>query len=186
MLRNRHGQDARATDHCGSCTACIDACPTGAITPYKVDATRCVSYLTLEHRGVIGASLHMGVGNHLIGCDICQDVCPFNRRHEDDSMSDGRVNPAYADDSGVRARLPILDILGWTEEDRSRVFGPSAGKRASVAMLRRNAMVIAGNALAARADERLLERVRTIAGAQSEDPVVRATAQQVLARVESA
>ncbi len=176
----------RGTDHCGSCTACIDACPTGAITPYKVDATRCVSYLTLERRGVIDASLHAGVGNRLIGCDVCQDVCPFNRRHEGDAMFDGRVNAAYSDDSGVRSRLPILDILGWTEQDRSRVFGPSAGKRASVAMLRRNALVIASNALATSPNAELLERVRVIAATVSEVPVVRETAQQVLARIESA
>ena len=176
----------QGTDHCGSCTACIVACPTGAITPYKVDATRCVSYLTLEHRGVMDASLHMGVGNRLIGCDVCQDVCPFNRRHEDDAMSDGRVNAAYVDDSGVRARLPILDVIGWTEQDRSRVFGSSAGKRASVAMLRRNALVIAGNTLSARKDAELLERVRAIAARESEEPVVQETARQVLARVESA
>lgn len=175
----------QGTDHCGSCTACIDACPTRAITPYRVDAARCVSYLTLEHRGVIDASLHAGVGDRLIGCDACQDVCPFNRRHEDDAMSDGRVNAAYADDSGVRARLPILDVIGWTEQDRSRVFGPSAGKRASVAMLRRNALVIAGNALSNHADAELLGQVRVIAVSEDEEAVVRETAQQVLARISS-
>ncbi len=172
----------QGTDHCGSCTACIDACPTGAITPYRVDATRCVSYLTLEHRGTIDVSLHAGVGDRLIGCDVCQDVCPFNRRHEDDAILDGRVNAAYADESGVRARLPILDVIGWTEQDRSRVFGPSAGKRASVAMLRRNGLVIAGNAFSARPDARLLERVRAIAVDEDEEPIVRDAARQVLAR----
>lgn len=170
-------------DHCGSCTACIDACPTQAITPYMVDATRCVSYLTLEHRGLIDNALHAGVGDRLIGCDVCQDVCPFNRRQTQEAPLDERVNAAYADDSGLRARLPILEIIGWTDADRSRVFGPSAAKRASVAMLRRNALVIAGNSLATRSDARLLERVRAIATGDHEEPIVRDTARQVLSRL---
>ena len=61
-------------DHCGTCSRCIDACPTGAITPYSVDARRCISYLTIEHGGLIDESLHAGIGQRLIGCDVCQDV----------------------------------------------------------------------------------------------------------------
>src|SRR5262249_20142541 len=68
----------RVTDHCGTCTRCIDACPTAAITPYSVDATRCISYLTIEHRGEIDPALHEGIGDWLFGCDVCQEVCPHN------------------------------------------------------------------------------------------------------------
>jgi epoxyqueuosine reductase len=174
---------SRGEHHCGSCTLCIEACPTGAITPYRVDATRCVSYLTLEHRGAIDPALHAGVGDRLIGCDVCQDVCPYNRGHEDSHGAEGRVNAAYRDDEGLRARLPILDVLGWNEADRLQSLGGSAAKRASLLMLRRNALVIAGNALLSRDQPELRERIGRIAADSEEDAMLRQTASQVLARV---
>ena len=91
--------DTPQTDHCGTCTRCIDACPTEAITePYKLDARKCISYLTIEHRGPIEPMLAERMGNHLYGCDICQDVCPWNRkspRTEDPAFQprDGCFNP---------------------------------------------------------------------------------------------
>ncbi|RPJ49070.1 MAG: tRNA epoxyqueuosine(34) reductase QueG [Candidatus Latescibacterota bacterium] len=70
----------RAADRCGSCTACIDACPTGAIpAPYTVDGSRCISYLTIEHRGAVDSDLAARSGDWIFGCDICQEVCPWNR-----------------------------------------------------------------------------------------------------------
>lgn len=171
-------------DRCGTCTRCIDACPTGAIAPggWSVDATRCVSYLTLEHRGAVDASLHAGMGDRLVGCDVCQDVCPYNAAAGGGAAGTG-VNPAYADPEGVRARLPLLEVLGWTPEDRSRVLSGTAAKRASLEMLRRSAVIGLGNALAERWDEGVAARLREAA---LEAGVVGETARRVLSRLSEA
>jgi epoxyqueuosine reductase len=71
--------DKPKADHCGQCTACLDACPTDALTPYEMDANRCISYLTIEHREEIAPELQDQMGHHLVGCDICQEVCPWNK-----------------------------------------------------------------------------------------------------------
>lgn len=130
-------------DHCGSCTRCIDACPTQAITPYSVDARRCISYLTIEHRSPIeDGALRAGVGEWLFGCDVCQEVCPHNSARDN------------ADDLGARheaysPRFESLDARGvaaWTEVDRRRTLAGSAMKRANLEMLRRNAQIVIENA----------------------------------------
>ena len=181
-------------DHCGTCTRCIDACPTQAITPYSVDARRCVSYLTIEHQGLIEPSLHAGIGDRLIGCDVCQEVCPFNGRadptleeqegHGHDGHATG-VNEAYSASRGVGTTLPLLEVLGWTDADRTRVLSLSAAKRATLVMLKRNAIIAAGNASCkdegARDADALLARIAAIAGDATEPELVRATARQVVA-----
>ena len=131
--------DAPATDHCGTCTRCIDACPTGAITaPYQLDARRCISYLTIEHREDIEPELAGKVGNWLYGCDVCQDVCPYNR------------NPPAATDPAFQPRcatgtLDVDEVMTWTEEDYRAKLRGSAMKRVKLPVLRRNARIVAEN-----------------------------------------
>ncbi|MFK7758833.1 MAG: tRNA epoxyqueuosine(34) reductase QueG [Phycisphaerales bacterium] len=125
-------------DHCGTCTRCIDACPTQAITPYSVDARKCISYLTIEHRSEIDPELAAKVGDWIYGCDICQEVCPHNSLREDAAQ----INHSYASD---RDRFDLLEVLGWSEDDRREAFKGSAMKRAKLDMMKRNARIVARN-----------------------------------------
>ncbi|TVQ60031.1 MAG: tRNA epoxyqueuosine(34) reductase QueG [Phycisphaerales bacterium] len=156
-------------DHCGACTRCIDACPTGAITPYSVDARKCISYLTIEHRDPIDETFHAPIGDRLFGCDICQDVCPHNSPRPGE-RADGEANPAYA--SG-RASLPLLDVLGWTDDDRRANFRGTPMMRARLDTIRRNAAICAGNALREHDDATLRARLNVIAADLNEEPMVR-------------
>src|SRR6202011_4856715 len=100
LAENKITADLPAPDRCGSCTRCISACPTQAIiAPYQLDARLCISYLTIEKRGEIPEDLRAGMGRHIFGCDICQDVCPWNRKAPataapEFSAREGLVNPA--------------------------------------------------------------------------------------------
>ena len=131
--------DAPATDHCGSCTRCIDACPTGAIVaPYQLDARRCISYLTIEHRGEIPPDLHAPIGDWLYGCDICQDVCPHNGR------APSATDPALLPRSRY-GTLNVDDVLSWTEDEHRPAVKGSAMKRVKLPQLQRNARLVASN-----------------------------------------
>lgn len=182
------GPSIADTDRCGTCTRCIDACPTAAITEYSVDARRCVSYLTLEHRGVIDDSLHAGIGDRLLGCDVCQDVCPYNQRNDSRHGTHARVHPAYLDPEGQHGTLDLIEILRAKDDAaaRQRLLEGSAGKRASMAMLKRNAIVVAGNRIAASGGAgggdgaELVQEIRRIAADESEHAMVRETAKQVM------
>lgn len=175
-------------DHCGTCTRCIDACPTGCITPHHVDATRCISYLTLEHRSLIDPALHAAMGDWVGGCDVCQEVCPHNQgvrfeggvhvRREETAPVHPRYQPRE-----LAGGLPLLAILGWSEEDRRRELAGSALKRMKLDMLKRNALIAAGNALLAKDDATLRQRITAIAGDAAEPDLVRDTARQVLDRL---
>lgn len=166
-------------DHCGTCTRCIEACPTDAITPYSVDASRCISYLTIERRGPIDPDLRRGMGAWIFGCDICQEVCPHNSPRSGDV---GEANPAFASD---RASFDLLEVLGWDEDARRAAFAKSAMKRAKLGMMRRNAVIAAGNEIRRlRPDDavgaRLLDRLREVAGDESEDDALRELAARTL------
>ncbi len=132
--------DMPAPDRCGTCTRCIAACPTDAILePYRLDSNRCISYLTIEKRGCIpDEDLRRGMGRHVFGCDICQDVCPWNRKAPSSPTVEfhprpGLVNPALA------------WIAEMSEEEFRETFRRSPIRRAKRAGLRRNAVVAMGN-----------------------------------------
>jgi epoxyqueuosine reductase len=127
-------------DRCGSCRRCLDACPTQAlIQPYRMDATKCISYLTIEHRGEIAQELQVGMGRQVFGCDICQDVCPWNRKA-----------PLSLADVDLTARHELINpdlewLAGLEEVDFERLFNGSPVRRAGFLGLRRNIAIAMGN-----------------------------------------
>jgi epoxyqueuosine reductase len=161
-------------DHCGTCTRCIEACPTNAITPYSVDGSRCISYLTIEHRERIEPGLHEGIGAWLYGCDICQEVCPHNSLREEPGAG---VYEAY---TARRDRFDLLEILGWDEDARRDAFISSAMKRATLAMMKRNAVIVLGNQMRREPDAAVLDRLRAVAADENEPELVRGAARDVL------
>ena len=142
--------DTPVPDRCGTCTRCLEACPTGAIIePYVLDSRKCISYTTIELRGDIPQADRPGIGHHLFGCDICQDVCPWNRK------SRYSANPAFQPKEGL-FWPEIEKLLDINEDEWRQLIRGTAMKRAKVKGLLRNLMVVAGNSGA----PRLLPRLR--------------------------
>ncbi len=140
--------DPPATDRCGTCRRCLDACPTGAITaPYQLDARKCISYLTIEHRDEVDASLSSQIGDWLYGCDICQDVCPWN------SKAIPSIEPSFKPrfESGS---LDVDEVLGWQPETYASHLKRSAMKRVKLPVLKRNASLVKQNLRAAPKSDR--------------------------------
>jgi epoxyqueuosine reductase len=131
--------DTPAIDRCGSCTRCLDACPTQAFTaPYQLDARKCISYLTIEHREEIAAEYHKPIGEWLYGCDICQEVCPWNHKAPD--TADPALQPRF-----TTGTLNLARILGWTSDDYRATLKNSAMKRVKLPILQRNARIVKSN-----------------------------------------
>ena len=132
--------DAPASAHCGTCEACIPACPTQAILgPYKLDARRCISYLTIEHKGAIPEDLRRGLGNRIYGCDDCQLVCPWNKfaraaAHPDFKVRHGLDSPR------------LTDLFAWTESEFDERMRGAAIYRIGYERWSRNIAVALGNA----------------------------------------
>jgi epoxyqueuosine reductase len=123
------------TDRCGSCVRCIEACPTDAILPNRtVDSNRCISHATIEQRGRLDDSMKERLGNNIFGCDICQEVCPWNRQPP-------APHPAFATRSEYRA-TPVSDLLRLDQSGFSTLFRKSAVKRAKRAGMIRNALLV--------------------------------------------
>ena len=148
--------DVPSLDRCGSCRRCIDACPTNAFpAPYRIDATRCIAYLTIELRGSIPEDLRSGIGRQVFGCDICQDVCPWNRDLAVTDWPEFRARPRLVN--------PDLEWLAkLSVEEFREVFRGSPVKRAKRDGLRRNVAIAMANS----GDERFLPMLREL----SEDP----------------
>ena len=139
--------DAPSLDQCGSCTLCLEACPTGAFAaPYELDATKCISYLTIEYRGTIPDGQRQAIGNHIFGCDVCQEVCPWNGtpvRTADQSWSSRQeLNLAS-----------LIDLWQRSDAELAAFIGDTPMTRAGVRGLRRNLAVALGNS----GDKRALE-----------------------------
>jgi epoxyqueuosine reductase len=166
-------------DRCGTCTRCLEACPTQAITaPRELDARRCISYLTIELRDEIPAELREGIGERIYGCDVCQDVCPWSIRFSS-ALPD--ESPFQARDAlaGTDARTLARELLAMTQEEFSRAFSKSPMKRAKLRGLKRNAAVVLGN-LASPDDTDMLARAL-----DDEEPLVREHVAWALGRLGS-
>jgi epoxyqueuosine reductase len=156
--------DLPAPDRCGICTRCIDACPTDAlIAPYQLDSNKCISYLTIEKRGAIPEEMRGGMGRHVFGCDICQDVCPWNRKAPATSATEfqareGLVNPA------------LEWLAEMSAEEFREKFRGSPIRRTKRTGLRRNAAIAMGNS----GDRRFLPTLQKLAA--DADPLVAETA----------
>mgnify|MGYP002044394044 CR=1 FL=1 len=128
------------TEHCGSCRACLDVCPTNAFTaPWVLDARKCISYLTIEHDGVIPEALRPAMGNRIYGCDDCQLVCPWNK------FAQRTAEPDFAPRHGLDD-IDLLDCFGWDESTFLARTEGSAIRRIGYERWRRNVAIALGNA----------------------------------------
>ncbi len=134
--------DQEEEPHCGTCQACIDVCPTQAITaPYQLDARRCISYLTIENPDAIPIEFRRAMGNRVYGCDDCQLICPWNKFAQRSTL------PDFAERHGL-GRASLLQLWSWTEDEFEKRHEGSAIRRIGYSRWRRNLAVAMGNALA--------------------------------------
>ncbi|MFB0874165.1 MULTISPECIES: tRNA epoxyqueuosine(34) reductase QueG [unclassified Sphingobium] len=166
--------DAAESDHCGSCTACQTACPTDAFpAPYRVDARRCISYLTIEHKGPIPHELRAGIGNRIYGCDDCLAVCPWNK------FADmGAANRAFLGRAELAAPA-LADLLDLDDTAFREIFSGSPIKRIGRNRMVRNAAIAAGNSR----DAKLVARLQPLT--QDADPVVAEAASWAIAQLKA-
>jgi epoxyqueuosine reductase len=162
-----------ATQHCGTCTACLDACPTQAfVGPGMLDARRCISYLTIELRGLVPEDLRPGLGDWIFGCDVCQEVCPWNRK------APLGQEPAFQSRPELE-KVDLLELLLLSEEEFRRRFRHTALWRTKRRGLVRNVALVLGNT----GDERALPGLRKVM--HDPDPVIREAAAWAVEQIES-
>jgi epoxyqueuosine reductase len=164
---------AHETSHCGTCRACLDACPTDAFPgPGQLDARRCISYLTIELKGSVPAPLREGLGDWVFGCDICQEVCPWNRKAPPTAEQAFQPRPDLEP-------VDCLELLGLSEEDFRRRFRGAALMRAKRRGLLRNAALVLGN----QGDPAALPALRRALA--DPEPLIREAAEWAIGRIES-
>jgi epoxyqueuosine reductase len=162
--------DAPERDHCGSCRRCLDVCPTDAFpAPYQLDARRCISYLTIEHRGPVDESLRASLDGWAFGCDVCQEVCPWNRK------APPSREPAFAGPGPVTDLAGVLGLDAEAFRDRFR--GTAIWRAGRSGLLRNAALVLAGRAASAG------EKAALASAAGDSDPVIRDAAEWALRRL---
>jgi epoxyqueuosine reductase len=163
-------------NHCGTCTRCLDACPTQAfVGPYELDSRRCISYWTIEHRGGLPPEARAGLDGWVFGCDVCQEVCPWNRKAPPGRLSELDPRPEWTNP----------DLLEWLNRDDAEwrsLLSHTALARAKRAGLVRNAALVLGSRRAHQAVPALTARLDDAA----EDPVVRESAAWALAQIDTA
>jgi epoxyqueuosine reductase len=162
-----------ATSHCGTCTRCLDACPTDAFAgPYQLDARRCISFWTIEHRGAINETMAGALGDWVFGCDVCQDVCPWNRK----------APPGRTPELEPRPEWTNPDLIAWLTSDPARfrqsLKGTALERARRAGLLRNAALVLGGRGEAAAAAVPAL-----VARLGDDDPVVRGAAAWALGQI---
>ena len=163
--------EPHATDHCGTCTACLDACPTQAfVAPYVLDSRRCISYLTIELRTAVPPELRGGLENWVFGCDVCQDVCPWNRRAPESTVTELRP-------SGGSNPLDLIALLGQTDAEFRACFRHTPLWRAKRRGMLRNAALVLGNQRCREAMPALLR------GLDDDEPLVRGACAWAVGRI---
>jgi epoxyqueuosine reductase len=174
-------------DRCGSCRKCIDACPTTALVePYVMDARRCISYLTIELRTTVPEDLREAMGRHIFGCDICQDVCPWNRNAPVTETTEFEPRTFARRSAKESLFMPSLGWLGSLSEEEFRtIFHDSPIKRTKWRGLIRNVCNALGNAKFVKgsaAEERIVQLLSRLAA--SEEPVIAESAQWAISRIQ--
>jgi epoxyqueuosine reductase len=180
--------EAPPPDRCGTCRKCLDACPTQAFSaPYVLDASRCISYLTIELRGPIPEEFREAMGNHVFGCDICQDVCPWNRKSPRTTAKEFAPRGLPENNGGDESLFfpELLRIARLSPEEFREVFRGSAIKRTKWAGIIRNACIALGNE-GSKADagtrREIVEALGRLAGYA--DPVIAESARWALSRIQ--
>jgi epoxyqueuosine reductase len=165
--------DPAIEDLCGTCTACLEACPTGALPePYRLDSNRCISYWTIEHRGDFPDSIRQSLEDWVFGCDICQDVCPLNDAPSSGDHPEFSIPPERKD-------LDLSGLLSLTREEYTEAFRGSPLKRAKFEGLKRNAAIAMGN----RGEKKYVSVLKR--ALDDTDAVVRRSAAWALGRIGS-